>query len=122
MGSGLAKEIRSRFPGAAEVDRNTTRGDYNKLGNWSLYSTGKFIIVNAYTQYDTSNGQDVFEYAAFELILKKLYFCFNRSRIGFPMLGMGLAGGDSKRIIPMIEEFATWMHKAGGSATLVEFG
>jgi hypothetical protein len=38
------------------------------------------------------------------------------------MIGMGLAGGDPARIMPMLEQFAVDMAEEGGSATLVEFG
>jgi hypothetical protein len=38
------------------------------------------------------------------------------------MIGMGLAGGDPERIIPMIEDFAARMKIQGGSVSLVEFG
>jgi hypothetical protein len=35
---------------------------------------------------------------------------------------MGLAGGDKKRILAMIEDFAKKVSAQGGSVTLVEFG
>ena len=41
---------------------------------------------------------------------------------GFPYIGMGLAGGDSKRIIAMLENFAAKITELGGTVTLVEFG
>lgn len=122
MGGGIAREIRARYPDAARADNTTIRGDYDKLGTWTAIHTGKFIIINAYTQFNMSNGEDVFEYAAFELILKKLHYTFPRSSVGFPAIGMGLAGGDSTRILPMLEEFARKQEITGGSATLVTFG
>jgi O-acetyl-ADP-ribose deacetylase (regulator of RNase III) len=122
MGGGIAREIRERFPMAATVDDETQRGDYNKLGNYTTAFTGKFLIVNAYTQYNMSQGTDVFEYGAFQLILEKLAFAFPGKRIGLPYIGCGLAGGDSDTIIPMIEWFAERIAREGGSVTLVEFG
>ena len=74
MGGGIAREIRERYPVAALVDNETVKGDYNKLGNYTTAFTGKFLIVNAYTQYNMSRGTDVFEYTAFQLILEKLTF------------------------------------------------
>jgi len=122
MGGGIAREIRERYPMAATVDNETLKGDYNKLGNYTTAFTGKFLIVNAYTQYNMSQGNDVFEYTAFQLILEKLTFAYPGKRIGLPYIGMGLAGGDKDTIIPMIEWFTERVALEGGSVTLVEFG
>jgi O-acetyl-ADP-ribose deacetylase (regulator of RNase III) len=128
MGGGIAREIRERYPQAADVDAATTKGDYLKLGNWTTAPSSnrladfKFYIVNAYTQYNMSTGQDVFEYTAFQLILQKLTHQFGEYKIGLPYIGMGLAGGDKDIIIPMIELFAQQISAKGGSVTLVEFG
>jgi O-acetyl-ADP-ribose deacetylase (regulator of RNase III) len=122
MGGGIAREIRKRYPMAALVDNETEKGDYRKLGNYTTAFTGKFLVVNAYTQYDMSQGTDVFEYTAFEMVLRKLIHAYGDKRIGLPYIGMGLAGGDSKWIIPMIEEFAKRVAEKDGTVTLVEFG
>ena len=122
MGGGIAREIRERYPMAAEVDDETLKGDYLKLGNYTTAFTGKFLIINAYTQYNMSQGTDVFEYTAFQLILEKIAFTFPGKRIGLPYIGMGLAGGDRDIIIPMIEWFAERIVLEGGTVTLVEFG
>jgi O-acetyl-ADP-ribose deacetylase (regulator of RNase III) len=125
MGGGIAREIRERYPAAALMDDNTIRGDYNKLGNYTEvfpeFTNGKFTILNCYTQYDMSQGNDVFEYAAFELILQKLTFVYPGKRFGLPYIGMGLAGGDKTVIIQMIEDFAERVALEGGSVTLVQF-
>lgn len=130
MGAGLAPQIAKRYPLAEAVDSDTRKGSISKLGNWTMaYSTNdnpnqkEFRIINAYTQYVTSQqGEDVFEYAAFELILRKLAHEFGKSRFGLPYIGMGLAGGDKRRIMAMIENFAQTVSAKGGSVTLVEFG
>ena len=125
MGGGIAKEIRERYPLVASVDMETTRGDYNKLGNWTECDAGetnRFTIINAYTQYNMSTGEDVFEYAAFAVILQKLERAYGDKRIGFPYIGMGLAGGKEEVIIPMIDYFAKSVSARGGTVTLVEFG
>lgn len=121
MGGGIAREIAEKYPSAARVDRSTQYGDYNKLGNWTEFDTGRFKIINAYTQYNMSTGEDVFEYVAFELILLKLLHAYGDKRIGFPYIGMGLAGGDKVAIMEMIEAFAYAVTAKGGSVTLVEF-
>lgn len=121
MGGGIAREIKERYPMCAEIDRLTKRGEYMKLGNWTEFDSGKFTIINAYTQYGMSQGTDVFEYTAFELILQKLSYQYGTKRIGLPYIGMGLAGGDAEIILDMIEEFAYNVSGAGGTVTLVEF-
>lgn len=125
MGAGIAREIRDRYPQAAASDSMTERGDYNKLGNWSVgindLEDSKFIIINAYTQFNISVGKDVFEYSAFALVLQKLEYAFGNKRIGLPYIGMGLAGGKKDVIIPMIEYFAKSVTDRGGTVTLVEF-
>jgi O-acetyl-ADP-ribose deacetylase (regulator of RNase III) len=124
MGGGIAREIRERYPNVAYVDMQTNKGDYHKLGNWTwdLAGPNEYILINAYTQYNMSTGEDVFEYVAFDLILQKLLYTHGTKRIGFPFIGMGLAGGDKIRIIGMLEWFADAVSELGGSVTLVEFG
>ena len=129
MGAGLAPQIAKRYPDAQDADNQTRKGSISKLGNWTIGWNTKdtrapiqFKIINAYTQYSTSQqGEDVFEYAAFELILRKLAHEYGTSRFGLPYIGMGLAGGDKKRIMAMIENFAKVISAKGGSVTLVEF-
>jgi O-acetyl-ADP-ribose deacetylase (regulator of RNase III) len=127
MGGGIAREIRERYPHIAEVDAKTQRGDYNKLGNYTkgvvnVSDDRGFIIINAYTQYDMSTGEDVFEYTAFQLILQKIVRLHGFYNIGLPYIGMGLAGGDRDIILQQIEHFAQSVAAKGGSVTLVEFG
>lgn len=124
MGGGIAREIRERFPQAMLADNETVKGDYNKLGNYTVAraNVAGFDIVNAYTQYSTSvQGEDVFEYSAFALVLQKLEHKYGDKRIGLPYIGMGLAGGKKDVIMPIIEYFAESIVKKGGSVTLVEF-
>jgi O-acetyl-ADP-ribose deacetylase (regulator of RNase III) len=122
MGGGIAREIAERFPEAKAVDYfESLHGDYNKLGTWTETMKLPFKIINAYTQYETSRGEDVFEYTAFALILQKLVHAYGDLRIGLPYIGMGLAGGDKTRIITLLENFAIKVSAKGGTVTLVEF-
>lgn len=133
MGSGIAKEIKERYPQAYEIDtayHKKLMFEVEKLGNYTeafieepiIGSSHQFRIINAYTQVGyLPRGIDHFEYESFRLILRKLAFIYPKKRFGFPYIGMGLAGGDSKRIISMLEEFATDIAESGSSATLVEF-
>jgi O-acetyl-ADP-ribose deacetylase (regulator of RNase III) len=128
MGSGIALEMRNRYPKVYEADTLATqqwKTPVAKLGNFSTYTTvgkGKpFVIVNAYTQVNFApRGIDHFEYESFSLILRKLE-TLGPVRFGFPYIGMGLAGGNEPRIIAMIEKFAHNIHNNGGSVTLVRF-
>jgi O-acetyl-ADP-ribose deacetylase (regulator of RNase III) len=122
MGSGIAAQIKQQFPDAEIADNETVRGDPGKLGTYTIGMHGRLVILNAYTQYGTSkNGEDVFEYNAFERVLDKIQHRFGKWRIGLPLIGMGLAGGDANRIMPMIERFAEKVERQGGSVTLVEW-
>lgn len=131
MGSGIAREIRERYPEAYAVDCMTTAGDRNKLGTITVVAVdndvgGTMVIVNAYTQYNFNRAgetNDVFEYEAFQKILDAFIKDAGPGmNIGLPYIGMGLAGGDKKRILAMIENFANEVSAKGGSVTLVEFG
>lgn len=126
MGKGIAKEIRERYPAATRADAATVAGDKTKLGNYTTMIGKQFNIVNAYTQFTYWNvgdkQGDLFEYESFNTILDKLAAQYPTCKIGLPYIGMGLAGGDSTRIITMIEEFATKLSATGGTVTLVEFG
>ena len=131
MGSGIAKEIRERYPDAYEADtlydaQVGTNWRYMKLGIYSatdiFVSAGKFKIINAYTQFNFApRDRDHFEYDSFKLILQKLLHFYGNYDFGFPFIGMGLAGGDKDRIIAMLEDFAEKVTAKGGSVTLVEF-
>lgn len=121
MGGGIAREIRSRYPKAAEVDASYSfSGDYTKLGNYTVMPGKSFNIINAYTQYNMSTGSDVFEYTAFDLILQKLAYQYSTCRFGFPMIGCGLAGGDEYRIMDSIRGFAETIAPSGGTVTIVK--
>lgn len=131
MGSGIAREIRERYPEAYAADCMTEAGDRNKLGTITVTAVdndvgGTMIIVNAYTQYDFNKGgefKDVFEYDSFQKILDAFaHDAGPGMSIGLPYIGMGLAGGDKERILAMIEDFANKVSAKGGSVTLVEFG
>jgi O-acetyl-ADP-ribose deacetylase (regulator of RNase III) len=119
MGSGIAGQLATKYPQVLEADRNQTEyGDRDKLGSYtSAYvevDGNIFTVVNVYSQYKWSLGSDVFEYDAFQKFLNNQveflgYYnpsSLRRKRIGFPMIGAGLAGGDWSRISKMIEKFS----------------
>lgn len=125
MGSGIAREVRLRYPGAYDADVKQTRwGDRSKIGTFSLLPGAQFSIVNAYTQIGFNapgKNEDLFEYEGFQRILDTLAEQFPGTRIGFPYIGMGLAGGNRERITAMLEAFAVRHAETLGTVTLVEF-
>jgi O-acetyl-ADP-ribose deacetylase (regulator of RNase III) len=128
MGSGIAKEIRARYPAAYQVDQRTEIGARDKLGSYTMAVVDTkdyyFAIVNAYTQFGYNRKgetKDVFEYGAFLDILIDLTETCGEMRFGLPYIGMGLAGGDKDLIMKLIEIFAERVADKGGSVTLVEF-
>ena len=131
MGSGIARQIREYFPDAYKADtvysEQFKNRPYEKLGNYSYTrwhdgDHATFLVVNAYTQFDyLPRGMDHFEYASFAVILQKLHHFYGNYDIGMPRIGCGLAGGDSERILGMIEEFAQMCSEKGGTVTVVDY-
>ena len=122
MGAGIAAQIAQQFPDAQVADNETLRGDAGKLCTYTVGMSGRLVILNCYTQFGiSSTGSDVFEYTAFERVLDKIAHRFGKWRIGLPLIGMGLAGGDEGRILPMIERFAERVERQGGSVTMVKW-
>jgi O-acetyl-ADP-ribose deacetylase (regulator of RNase III) len=122
MGAGIAAQIAVKCPDARLADDETVRGDPGKLGTYSI-GVDTALVLNCYTQFGTAKhgDMDVFEYTAFERVLSKIVHRFGEYSIGLPLIGMGLAGGDKTRIMPMIEAFAQRVTEKGGSVTLVEW-
>jgi O-acetyl-ADP-ribose deacetylase (regulator of RNase III) len=134
MGGGIARQLADKYPQVARADKLSGYGDKNKLGTFSQArvkaSNGNiFTVKNVYTQYRPSYGNDVFVYGAFKefLDLQVDYLsCMTlpksrpKKRLGFPMIGAGLAGGDWSRILPMIEDFANQVEEYA-DVTIVEY-
>ena len=120
MGAGIAKQICENFPDAYQADFETESGDKNKLGNYSkatVHVDGTpLIIINGYTQYHYSGAKVLADYDAIEALFSRIKIDFSGKKIGYPLIGAGLAGGDWERIRNIID------HKlAGENHTLVEY-
>ncbi len=113
MGGGIALQIRNKYPTAYAADcENTVKADRSKLGTYTGITTQFFVpelekehaltIVNAYTQYKFW-GEDTrrVDYEAVANVFALIKRDFPGKRIGYPMIGAGLAGGNWK-IIEMI--------------------
>ena len=120
MGKGIAKTIKTRFPEAYQADLKTNKGDREKLGTISFTTVNseeqKLTIVNAYTQFDWRGKGSKVDYAAIKSCFMRIKDKFSGSRIGYPAIGAGLAGGDWKRIATIIDEVLM-----GEDHTFVEF-
>lgn len=132
MGSGLALEIKNRWPMAYKADRETPVGLFMKLGNYSKALVGPAMVtcINAYTQYGYNKGAsnlDMFEYDAFKLILRKLDFHLytndiGHQRFGFPLIGCGRAGGNKERILEILSDWSDGIARSSNATvTIVEF-
>lgn len=108
MGAGIAKHIKTNFPQAYEADKQTSYGDKNKLGTYSQATFDiqgrKVTVINAYTQFNMGGGVDHFSYETFTKLLQNIKKNYGDKKIGLPLIGCGLAGGDEQRILSMIEE------------------
>jgi len=103
MGAGIARTIRYTFPKAYDADCATKRGDKEKLGTITTAIDGHLTIVNGYTQHTYGGGLQV-DYDALRQVFKIVKERFGDKRIGYPLIGAGLAGGDWKIISLIIEE------------------
>lgn len=103
MGAGIALQIKNEFPNAWEEDQRTRPGDLYKLGKYTLGFHEKLRIVNAYTQWKPGNGVMV-DYEAVRSVFKLIRKDFHGRKIGYPMIGAGLAGGDWTIISKIIDE------------------
>lgn len=121
MGAGIAKSIKSRIPEAYKADLKTVKGDSGKLGNYSsatvMYGDHQLTVVNAYTQLNWRGKGVKVDYSAIRSAFKKVATEFNGKKIGYPLLGAGLAGGDWALISEIIAE-----ELEGQDHTLVRYG
>lgn len=106
MGGGIAYQIKNKFPQAYDADLKTGRGDRSKLGTYSFahHPKANLTIVNAYTQYAFGRDRVHVNYPAIRSVFRAIRLNFAGQKIGYPMIGAGLAGGDWNAISSIIEE------------------
>jgi O-acetyl-ADP-ribose deacetylase (regulator of RNase III) len=114
--------------GCDKFEMELIGSDINKLGNidhetfvlgenaiWSLEDAKnnrnepELTVVNAYTQYNYGRNHSdgvlrPIDYEALTLCLRKMNMVFQGKRIGLPMIGAGLAGGDWDHIKYLIQK------------------
>jgi len=108
MGAGIAKQIKYNFPEAYQVDSITKKGDKEKLGKCSFVQINRkniyLTIVNAYTQYRYGREKVSTYYSAIRKCMKWIKENFHDKKIGMPLIGAGLGGGDWKIISRIINQ------------------
>lgn len=108
MGAGIAKQVKAKLPEAYDADLATRRGDRSKLGAFSSVVVARggfaFTVVNAYTQYDWRGMGIKVDYDAVARAFNAIAREWHGSRIAYPMIGAGYAGGDWNKISAIIDE------------------
>lgn len=110
MGSGIAREIRLRYPEAYEADCKTIRGDRNKLGTitWAKSSKDGKYIINMYSQFNYGKESRKTNYEAFAngLEVVKTFMLNNKlNSLSLPhKIGCALGGGNWTIVKTMIYE------------------
>jgi O-acetyl-ADP-ribose deacetylase (regulator of RNase III) len=94
MGAGIAKTIKDKWPEAYAADLRTKKGDRSKLGTFSLAQVGDLTIINLYSQYNFTRDKVDVEYEALEEGFRRIREAYAGKRIGLPLIGVGLAGGN----------------------------
>lgn len=107
-GAGIAKSIRDRLPAAYEAELATEKGGHDKLGFHSsaeiTVDNHAFVVVNAYTQFHWHGYGVKADYEAIRTEFKGIKQEFTGKRIGYPIIGAGLAGGDWDTIADIIQQ------------------
>lgn len=120
MNSGIAKEIRTRYPQVYEADTKFIPKDpAGRLGKFSIapcrykknnpeldQNIFEFKVVNAYTQfrYASYSGEVVVNYEALATCFSGIAHQFGNLRIAYPKIGAGLGGGDWNIIADIIDK------------------
>ena len=109
MGAGIAGKIASKYPEALIQDKQTRRGDMNKLGTYSMAQgrDGKFI-ANVYGQYRYGRSERHTNYEALYRALESLEKDLSSESLNWTLgapykMGCNLGGGDW-RIVKAIME------------------
>jgi len=105
MGAGIAFQIKRQFNDAYVKDFNDKRSPIQRWGDFTYvrYKHGDNLlsVFNLYTQYNP--GPDL-DYTALELSLKKLAKTIEpNSKIGLPLIGCGIGGGNWKEVKKIIK-------------------
>lgn len=117
MGSGIAPLIKEAFPKMYAADLKTEKGDKTKLGTCTMafLNDGSLAGFNLYSQYGYNRRKqglrDLDYNALYDALvqMKKALQSFTDGsvadyKIGLPLIGCGLAGGNWRIVSRIIEE------------------
>lgn len=104
MGAGIAGQIADDFPEAVAADKISLYGDIDKLGKYTMAQNGHGLIINGYTQYRPGREDTGRLYASIGTLFDNLTVdTFPAGfKVGIPMMGAGIAGGNWDVIEDMI--------------------
>jgi len=104
MGKGLAVSMKKAFPEIVMADHCTGKGDKKKLGTFTMVDYGDLIVLNLYTQFEYGSLYPDVDYSAVRQCMMAIKKRYSGKRIGLPLIGCGLAGGDWNKISGIIED------------------
>ena len=120
MDAGIAVAVKKTWPAAHQTDLETRRGDRAKLGTCTqaIVNDGRLVVVNAYTQFRYASlfRRVLVDFGAVAACMAWIKEHHPGQRIGLPMIGAGLAGGDWPRIQSLIAR-----ELAAEDVTIVQF-
>lgn len=107
MGSGIARQIRDRWPNVYEVYNLKYRVMGLELGTiLPVLTPDGRVVINCMTQQDFGgDGKRYVDYDAIATCISAIDSSVGNwdvSEVGFPMIGAGLAGGDWNTIETII--------------------
>jgi len=108
MGSGIAKQIRKKFPQAFEEYHVAYEKEMLWLGDVIFADCGSKIIANGITQQYYGRGGECFvSYEAINNVMEEIHDYALKHGIEYvamPLIGAGLGGGSWKKISSIIED------------------
>jgi len=111
MGSGVAKQIRKKFPKAFEEYYIAHEKEMLRLGSVIFADCGSKIIANGITQdYYGRNGERFVDYKAINNVMEEIHnyaLKYGIEYVAMPLIGAGLGGGSWGEISSIIEDTLT---------------
>jgi O-acetyl-ADP-ribose deacetylase (regulator of RNase III) len=104
FGAGIALGVKIKWPQAYAADKASAFADKGKLGTYTQWGNDDITVVNMYTQWDYKGKEINADYDAIRNCMKLMKHDFSGKKIGLPLIGAGLAGGDWNVISEIIEE------------------